>query len=634
MIRFPDVALPNPSIECVNSTAWIVTDRAVYRTLSDVGLDVEYDAESSTDGWKQVIHWLAGPKALVSGVYNPTFRYRSTGRSLPIPQRLATTNFDYIASPTAAESRVRALNDRFSAEGTPINLSAGAGAFYFRVRDNFGNSFVLKEDMFVWPTAAALPLLLATIWIGIAAFLIFASPYSRFCRTTIVNPWFRRFGSAGIIPLLLSMFPPLRRHFPGWYVRQIERSADFVEAGRLFIPPSAEFLFESFSKKLEQMEKAIIVGRPGLGKTTFLRYLCARYAQRFWTYRFHRPLVPIFIPIMRYPSSEPIEMFFAQMAAYGEIYDKELAEWFLRSGGFVLFIDGLNEVPEATRQKVCAFIDSVSRNNVVCVSSQQRYTEFAWLRGIDLAPLGKEEIQQVLARHTEPAAAERACERMDRAMLDIYCVPQNIMLSAPLVAAGHELPRTRLELYSAIFEPIVSEWDRNGHLEYSEVLFERAFAMLAKKLPFWATGGFECPDTIVAILVENKLLVRAGENILFAHDLIRAFFAARHFLSHWREAASWETRPDRNWLPMLEFCVTEFTAPEDAEDLLHRLLRAAPKVAGEAFQLFRMAHPGLIEAQRCGFRRKSATHSDLKSAADSDLKPATCSDPSRPPIPI
>jgi hypothetical protein len=36
----------------------------------------------------------------------------------------------------------------------------------------------------------------------------------------------------------------------------------------------------------------------------------------------------------------------------------------------------------------------------------------------------------------------------------------------------------------------------------------------------------------------------------------------------------------------------------------------------------------------CGFRRKSATHSDLKPATDSDLKSATCSDPSRPPIPI
>ena len=36
----------------------------------------------------------------------------------------------------------------------------------------------------------------------------------------------------------------------------------------------------------------------------------------------------------------------------------------------------------------------------------------------------------------------------------------------------------------------------------------------------------------------------------------------------------------------------------------------------------------------CGFRRKSATHSDLKPATDSDLKSATRSDPSRPPIPI
>jgi hypothetical protein len=36
----------------------------------------------------------------------------------------------------------------------------------------------------------------------------------------------------------------------------------------------------------------------------------------------------------------------------------------------------------------------------------------------------------------------------------------------------------------------------------------------------------------------------------------------------------------------------------------------------------------------CWFRPKSATHSGMKSAGDSDLKPATCSDRSRPPVPI
>jgi hypothetical protein len=41
-----------------------------------------------------------------------------------------------------------------------------------------------------------------------------------------------------------------------------------------------------------------------------------------------------------------------------------------------------------------------------------------------------------------------------------------------------------------------------------------------------------------------------------------------------------------------------------------------------------------VSAVGCGFRRKSATDSDLKSATDSDLKPAIRSDGSRPPIPI
>jgi len=36
----------------------------------------------------------------------------------------------------------------------------------------------------------------------------------------------------------------------------------------------------------------------------------------------------------------------------------------------------------------------------------------------------------------------------------------------------------------------------------------------------------------------------------------------------------------------------------------------------------------------CGFRRKSATDSDLKSATDSEAKPATRSGAIRPPIPI
>ena len=54
-------------------------------------------------------------------------------------------------------------------------------------------------------------------------------------------------------------------------------------------------------------------------------------------------------------------------------------------------------------------------------------------------------------------------------------------------------------------------------------------------------------------------------------------------------------------------------------------------------RLLGIARSGVYRERRpanCGFRRKSATDSDLKSATDSDAKSATRSGGSRPPIPI
>ena len=61
------------------------------------------------------------------------------------------------------------------------------------------------------------------------------------------------------------------------------------------------------------------------------------------------------------------------------------------------------------------------------------------------------------------------------------------------------------------------------------------------------------------------------------------------------------------------------------------LVAEAPPVGSS----LRPAAAGTFDALAiCGFRRKSATDSDLKSATDSDAKPATRSGAIRPPIPI
>jgi hypothetical protein len=106
-------------------------------------------------------------------------------------------------------------------------------------------------------------------------------------------------------------------------------------------------------------------------------------------------------------------------------------------------------------------------------------------------------------------------------------------------------------------------------------------------------ASFQSASTFAAVL-EHKLLVRSGDKTLFAHDLVRAFFAANHFLSIWQDDEVWKRRPDRNWIPMIEFCVSEFGSEKEIDALLNRLTSANVNLAGEVFRLLKKHRPELV----------------------------------------
>ena len=49
-------------------------------------------------------------------------------------------------------------------------------------------------------------------------------------------------------------------------------------------------------------------------------------------------------------------MFNAQLKSYGLLTDPDLNLWFLQQGGFLFFLDGLNEISHETRQSVNRFL--------------------------------------------------------------------------------------------------------------------------------------------------------------------------------------------------------------------------------------------------------------------------------------
>jgi hypothetical protein len=112
--------------------------------------------------------------------------------------------------------------------------------------------------------------------------------------------------------------------------------------------------------------------------------------------------------------------------------------------------------------------------------------------------------------------------------------------------------------------------------------------MLCRKEPFFETSDFPVPNAIQTDLIRDKLLIQSGEHLLFKHDLVRAYFAAHYFSQHWRDGSEiWESTPDRNWLPMLEFVISEAKDGKLSRKLLQRLLLENPDLAGRLFRVMR-----------------------------------------------
>lgn len=180
-------------------------------------------------------------------------------------------------------------------------------------------------------------------------------------------------------------------------------------------------------------------------------------------------------------------------------------------------------------------------------------------------------------------------------MREIYGAPQNLVFAEDIIRRGGVLPRTRYELYRAVFRPIEERWMAQGFGEAASTVYRRAFDMLTLRQPYFESADFVAPALIVSELIEHKFLARTGEQLMFTHDLVRAFLAANFFMERWQsDSAVWERGPDRDWVPMVEFCVTELTSAAQVEALLDHFLFAPAEVVREVYELIRELRPGLL----------------------------------------
>jgi predicted NACHT family NTPase len=113
-------------------------------------------------------------------------------------------------------------------------------------------------------------------------------------------------------------------------------------------------------KAVEQHQKLIVLGKPGAGKTTFLKYLVIQCIGR----KFQSQRVPIFITLKQFAEtkSQPgVREFITQQLANDEVAEAQISE-LLNSGRALILLDGLDEVREEDISRVLKQIKEFSEH--------------------------------------------------------------------------------------------------------------------------------------------------------------------------------------------------------------------------------------------------------------------------------
>jgi NACHT domain len=247
-------------------------------------------------------------------------------------------------------------------------------------------------------------------------------------------------------------------------------------------------------KAVERHRRLMVLGKPGAGKTTFLKYL----AMQCITGGFAAGQVPFFVTLKDFAEAEKSPSLLEYLA---EGLTVETMDQLLSSGRALIFLDGLDEVREEDTKRVRSEILSITRKSVenqcvmTCRIAAQEYT-FVNFTDVEVADFDEEQIatfaENWFRAKNDLLSAETFVRRLgaNEPIQELAKTPILLTLLCLVFDRDKDFPTKRVDLYEQGIDLLLEDWDKKRDVQRDRIDRNIDLPFIKKLLSYIAFASF------------------------------------------------------------------------------------------------------------------------------------------------